>query len=68
MAIKSLLELGGNTPDVATSDISEELLARAKKDYYEVLACLRGRGVSVDLNLAKKIKADVILHQQVLNV
>lgn len=70
MAIKSLKELGGATPSSTTpnADISDVVLNKARKDYYDILGYLKTKGVKVDMALAQKIKSDVIDNQQILTM
>lgn len=47
--------------------VGDAIMVKARKEYYEIVSFLRNKGVRLDINLANKLKNDVIEHQQVLN-
>ena len=47
--------------------VDNAIMVKARKEYYEIVSFLRNKGVRLDINLANKLKNDVIEHQQVLN-
>lgn len=67
MAIKSLVELSKtSTQKVQVQDASDEVMNKARKDYYDIIAYLKAKGIRVDSELALKIKEDVINNQKIM--
>lgn len=68
--IKKLMDIGeDNSTKVITNEplVDNAIMVKARKEYYEIVSFLRNKGVRLDINLANKLKNDVIEHQQVLN-
>ena len=68
--IKKLMDIGeDNSKKVITNEplVDNAIMVKARKEYYEIVSFLRNKGVRLDINLANKLKNDVIEHQQVLN-
>ena len=68
--IKKLMDIGeDNSTKVIANEplIDNAIMVKARKEYYEIVSFLRNKGVRLDINLANKLKNDVIEHQQVLN-
>lgn len=68
--IKKLMDIGeDNSIKVITNEslVDNAIMIKARKEYYEIVSFLRNKGVRLDINLANKLKNDVIEHQQVLN-
>lgn len=68
--IKKLMDIGeDNSAKVITNEplVDNAIMVKARKEYYEIVSFLRNKGVRLDINLANKLKNDVIEHQQVLN-
>ena len=58
-----------NSTKIITNEplVDNAIMVKARKEYYEIVSFLRNKGVRLDINLANKLKNDVIEHQQVLN-
>lgn len=68
--IKKLMDIGeDNSIKAITNEplVDNAIMVKARKEYYEIISFLRNKGVRLDINLANKLKNDVIEHQQVLN-
>lgn len=68
--IKKLMDIGeDNRTKTITNEplVDNAIMVKARKEYYEIVSFLRNKGVRLDINLANKLKNDVIEHQQVLN-
>lgn len=68
--IKRLMDIGeDNSIKAITNEplVDNAIMVKARKEYYEIVSFLRNKGVRLDINLANKLKNDVIEHQQVLN-
>ena len=68
--IKKLMDIEeDNSKKVITNEplVDNAIMIKARKEYYEIVSFLRNKGVRLDINLANKLKNDVIEHQQVLN-
>lgn len=68
--IKKLMDIGeDNSIKAITNEplVDNAIMVKARKEYYEIVSFLRNKGVRLDINLANKLKNDVIEHQQVLN-
>lgn len=55
-----------NKPEVSTAQISDVVMAKARKEYYDCVQFLRMRGVNVDQQMASKIKEDIISHRIIM--
>lgn len=68
MAIKSLTSLLEDKPvaQVANQSVSDEAINRARKDYYDTISYLKAKGISVNKELALKIKTDLINNQSIM--
>lgn len=68
--IKKLMDIGEDNSIKAIANeplVDNAIMVKARKEYYEIVSFLRNKGVRLDINLANKLKNDVIEHQQVLN-
>ena len=68
--IKRLMDIGEDNSEKAITNeplVDNAIMIKARKEYYEIVSFLRNKGVRLDINLANKLKNDVIEHQQVLN-
>ena len=68
--IKKLMDIvEDNSTKIITNEplVDNAIMVKARKEYYEIVSFLRNKGVRLDINLANKLKNDVIEHQQVLN-
>lgn len=68
--INKLMDIGeDNSIKAITNEplVDNAIMVKARKEYYEIVSFLRNKGVRLDINLANKLKNDVIEHQQVLN-
>lgn len=63
-----ILALGktNTKPEVSNQIISDVVMAKAKKEYYDCIQFLRMRGVNVDQQMASKIKEDIISHRIIM--
>lgn len=67
MAILSLKDLSKTSSDVVTSQrISDESMNKVRKEYYDVIAYLKAKGIGVNEELALKIKQDLINNQKIM--
>lgn len=55
-----------NKPEVSTTQVSDVVMAKARKEYYDCVQFLRMRGVNVDQQMASKIKEDIISHRIIM--
>lgn len=53
-------------PEVSNQVVSDMVMAKAKKEYYDCIQFLRMRGVNVDQQMASKIKEDIISHRIIM--
>ena len=53
-------------PEVSTTQASDVVMQKAKKEYYDCIQFLRMRGVNVDQQMASKIKEDIISHRIIM--
>lgn len=53
-------------PEVSNQIVSDVVMAKAKKEYYDCIQFLRTRGVNVDQQMASKIKEDIISHRIIM--
>lgn len=53
-------------PEVSNQVVSDVVMAKAKKEYYDCIQFLRMRGVNVDQQMANKIKEDIISHRIIM--
>ena len=63
-----ILALGktNTKPEVSNQVVSDVIMAKAKKEYYDCIQFLRTRGVNVDQQMASKIKEDIISHRIIM--
>jgi hypothetical protein len=63
-----ILALGktNTKPKVSNQVVSDVVMAKAKKEYYDCIQFLRMRGVNVDQQMASKIKEDIISHRIIM--
>lgn len=63
-----ILALGktNTKPEVSNQIVSDVVMAKAKKEYYDCIQFLRMRGVNVDQQMANKIKEDIISHRIIM--
>lgn len=63
----SVINLGKNNEvdntQVVNQSISDVVMQKARKEYYDCISFLRMRGVNVDKQMADKIKADIISYR-----
>lgn len=55
-----------NKPEVSTTQVSDVVMTKARKEYYDCVQFLRMRGVNVDQQMASKIKEDIISHKIIM--
>ena len=53
-------------PEASNQVVSDVVMAKAKKEYYDCIQFLRMRGVNVDQQMASKIKEDIISHRIIM--
>ena len=63
-----VLTLGNNKSktEVSTTEVSDVVMQKARKEYYDCVQFLRMRGVNVDQQMASKIKEDIISHRIIM--
>lgn len=62
----SVLALAKKKPEASAAQISDVVMQKAKKEYYDCIQFLRMRGVNVDQQMASKIKEDIISHRIIM--
>ena len=62
----SVLALSNPKPEARQIQVSDIVMQKARKEYYDCIQFLRMRGVNVDQQMASKIKEDIISHRIIM--
>ena len=61
-----VLALSNPKPEARQAQVSDIVMQKARKEYYDCIQFLRMRGVNVDQQMASKIKDDIISHRIIM--
>ena len=61
-----VLALSNPKPEARQAQVSDIVMQKARKEYYDCIQFLRMRGVNVDQQMANKIKDDIISHRIIM--
>ena len=61
-----ILALSNPKPEARQIQVSDIVMQKARKEYYDCIQFLRMRGVNVDQQMASKIKDDIISHRIIM--
>ena len=61
-----ILALSNPKPEARQAQVSDVVMQKARKEYYDCIQFLRMRGVNVDQQMASKIKDDIVSHRIIM--
>ena len=61
-----VLALNNQKPEARQAQVSDIVMQKARKEYYDCIQFLRMRGVNVDQQMANKIKDDIVSHRIIM--